>query len=239
MAIQWEVHMAKRIHSTLDVLEWAKEGSTEQEVVGIFWNKLCETLKLSEHSDAKEVLETLRLDGGNTLVNFFRDEGVAYSEVVFDVAKTLKPVFEEAAFRKNDVTSCEKYVLRRMEVNEDEIQALCDGVRKKGVDDAVKAELQKAGVKATAATVAVVATRQVTAQLAKQVTKTAARKVAQAAAKQATKEVAKTVVKSISGVLAVWTAVDIAGPAKRKTIPAVTYIALLRKLFYAAHENEA
>ena len=70
---------------------------------------------------------------------------------------------------------------------------------------------------------------------AKKAAKKAAQKTAQKAAEEMGKQVAKQLLIRIMGALNIfliaWTVIDVAGPAMRKTIPSVTYVALLRQLY--------
>jgi uncharacterized protein YaaW (UPF0174 family) len=216
---------------TLKVLKWAKEMSNETEIVKMFWDELVTKLGLNKSATAEEILDEIRLFGGNTFVNFFRGEGVPYREVAYDVAKSLKKFYETKEFNGHDLETIEYYVLKKMEIQNEDINEICNYI----LDASNQNVFQNAAANAAQKAVVEGVGLAVGQQLAKTTAQRAAQKAAQKAAEEMGKQVAKQVlVRAISALnvfLALWTVVDIAGPAMRKTIPCVTYIALLRQLY--------
>lgn len=227
------------------VLEWA--SSCPDETVRMFWQKLCEAVNEPETASASRVYAELRAYGGNTIANMFRGEGVPYAEVAFDVASTLNGMFSADPFREGDVEACERFVLKKMEVKDDDLRAMCAGIDDGGVGPAVRAQAGFAASVAAAEAAAYQAARFAAQEAAKraaaeaakaagkkaaaQAAKAAARKAAQAAAQQVAKQVLARVLAALNVALLALTVIDLAGPAKRVTIPAVTYVALLRKIY--------
>jgi len=168
---------------TLEVLKWAHDAARDDEIVAMFWEELCKAVHEPLSASAEKVLSELCEYGGNTIANLFRGHGVDYAEVAYDVACALKPWLDDKPFSEGDIEACERYVLKRMEVQEDDLTKLIDAVR---------------------------------ATVGKQVAR-------------------QQVLRALSVVLLAWTVIDIAGPAMRVTIPGVTYVALLRKLYQSVH----
>lgn len=225
---------------TLEVLQWAKQTSSENEAVRMFWEKLCDAISEEPDISADAALRELRFYGSNTLLRPFRDNPISYSEVAYDVADTLKPMFREGdRFREGSLSSCEDYVLEKMKVSRDDVEKICGAIGRSSENQAIKDVAKKAGAAvavegagvAVAKVVAQEVAKQVAADASKKVASKAAQKAAEQAAKEVAKQVAQRVIASVNIFLAAWTVVSIAGPAMRVTIPAVTYIALIRKMY--------
>jgi uncharacterized protein YaaW (UPF0174 family) len=225
---------------TIEMLEWAKNIASENEAVAMFWNELCRATKEPTTALPSRVLSKLKLYGGNSIANACRGEGVAYTEIAYDVAKILKPLFHDKSFSEDNVESCEAYILTRMEVKEDDIAKICETINKTGTNQAIRDQIKKASVKTTAAGgatvlvgkgVAKVAAKRAVIEASKQVTKKAAQKVAQEVAKQAARQLLIRMTTALNIIMSLWIIVDIAGPARRVIIPGVTYTALLRRLY--------
>lgn len=240
----------------LQLLTWAREHRTD-EVVRSFWRPLCSVLGLETTAAPEEVLQRLRLSGGNTLVNLVRRDGVRYTEIAFDVACRLRGLLRRTPFVRGDVAACERFVLSAMGVNEQDLSQLqrtfvdrVDDVSVAArtramvidttVQEAIKAAARKVEEKA-GLTAAGELSRQTVQQTGKKAASAAGRAVARQTAKKASEEVARHAMRlavsraltSVHVALWAWTIVDLAGPAYRKTIPAVTYIAMLRRLHQA------
>ena len=242
------------MYDTLSVLNWARDYGKKNDIVKLFWDKLCDTLGMPATSSGYEILSEARSYGGNTFVNVIRGEGVPYVEVAYDVAGTLLPTFKWAKdYQKGDLVSIERYVLKQMEVSDDDLKKISKGIEsttndiitdntaKRGVSTAV-AEFtaysigKKLGSKAAKAVLekaAEAAVKKAAKKTAGAAAKKAARKATEIAAKQVAKQVLAKVIAALNIVFLAWAVVDIAGPAMRKTIPSVTYIALLRQI----HQN--
>jgi len=231
---------------TLEILTWAQAASTSNEVVAMFWNKLRDAVNEPSTASAPRILSELQAYGGNTIVNFFREGGVAYEQVAYDVADALRPMFDARVFAEGDVSACETFVLRRMEISEDDLRKLGAAVEGHGMKNAVSAQVTKAsgiaavevgGVVAAQQVAKVAATaagKRVIAEAGKQIAKRAAKEAAKRVAAATAKQVLARVVLGLNILLAALTLVSLAGPARRVTIPGVTYVALLRRLHGAA-----
>ena len=242
------------MENTESVLNWAANYNKENDVVKMFWDQLCHTLGMSASSTGNEILGEVRAYGGNTFANWFRGDGVPYVEVAYDVADALRPTLTWARdYKKGDLVSIEKYVLKQMEISDDDVNQILKGTKmatdakirkkilKEGVPKIATAVIANTVVKKFASKAAEAVLKKAAEAAAKKAAKKAAAAAAKKAARKAAEEAAKQVAKqalirlmaAINIALVVWTVVDIAGPAMRKTIPSVTYLALLRQL----HKN--
>jgi uncharacterized protein YaaW (UPF0174 family) len=237
----------------LELLSWAREHRRD-EVVRSFWRPLCSVLGLETTAAPEAVLRRLRLSGGNTLVNLVRRDGVCYAEIAYDVACRLRGLIKRRPFARGDVARCERFVLSEMGVSEQDLSQLqrafvdrvddisfaaqaramvIDATVKEAIKEAAKTVEEKAGL-----TAAGELGKQTVQQTGKRAASAAGRAVARQTAKKASEEVARHALRlavsraltSVHVALWAWTIVDLAGPAYRKTIPAVTYIAMLRRL---------
>jgi uncharacterized protein YaaW (UPF0174 family) len=215
---------------TLEVLKWAHDAARDNEIVAMFWEELCKAVDEPLSASAEKVLSELCEYGGNTIANLFRGHGVDYAEVAYDVACALKPWLDDKPFSEGDIEACERYVLKRMEVQEDDLTKLIDAVRAT-VGSHVNSQVGKNVGEAAAKAVASAAMR----QAANKVAEAAAKIVAREVGKRIARQVIAQVLRSLSLVFLAWTVIDIAGPAMRVTIPGVTYVALLRKLYHSVH----
>lgn len=185
-----------------------------------------------------EILEEIRLFGGNSFANLFRSSGPEYLEVVQDVAK------------KFGVKKVESYGL--VELEEELIQTILRDALKKssGQERAdMEAILTEAGLGKKDLSALLSGSSLLTllgARMAGLVTYQVAAIVANAIAKQALGHGIKLAAAGAAGVAVgrgvavflgpvgwvitgVWTAIDLAGPAFRVTVPCVLHIAMLRQ----------
>jgi len=231
------------------VLRWA--SASDVEAVKVLWRYLCKAVRQPETAPSERVASELSEYGGNSIANFFRSKGVPYEEVAGDVAKALrgfveKMTFQEAPFDKNNLESCERFVLEKMKVSQEDLRALCDAVKSRGEEEAREAAgaggVAKAALRTVGGQVGVRvaafagerAAQRVAAESAKQVGKRAAKAAAQKAGAEVSKQVLTRIVTGVNVVLTAWAVVDLAGPALRVTIPAVTFVALLRQQYISA-----
>ena len=222
---------------TLEVLRWARKTALEDEIVDMFWSKLCKAVREPKTASAGRVISEIGAYGGNTIVNVFRTSGGrSYDKVAYDVAKTFQPRAVPRQFSRKNTESCERFVLRVMGVRESELSDLRDALKAKRVSSIVKTQRNGAAKEVAKATARSAAT-----QAAKMVAAAAAKRALTRTAEESTKLVARQVflqtIRALSAILLVWGVVDVAGPAKRVTIPAVTWVALLRKL-HAGVKND-
>ncbi len=155
-----------------------------------------------------ELANEIRLDGGNTLVNLFRGwEGVAYKEIVEDVASKLDvEVPDSTALRVNEI---EERILTAIAkrywdgLTEEERKDLVEQIKEIDPNisgDIVKYAIQHSVIGATIGPIISVFGSRLPAML----------------------------VPFLDVILTGWTIIDIAGPAYRKTVHTVVQIAILR-----------
>ena len=176
-----------------------------------------------------EQIEEFRLFGGNSFANFFRGEGPAYSEILRDVAKRNKVSFS----KRNTNEQIEQYLLQKMFT--DSINAASD--------DELKNMLEELGFPTANFTrQAAIATLMVAwkaggfqsyillVSVVNAVMKFLVGRGLSFAANAALTRIASIMMGPIGWVLtALWTIIDIAGPAYRVTVPAVIQIAYIRQ----------
>ena len=190
--------------------------------------------------DVEELVNDLRKWGSNTFVTWLIrfGDGVSYQEVTQDVA----------SFLQADVTSCkdetdyetailakvlEKYLEKASPEERDKVNEILDQARRDaGAFGKHASGVTAAGGLALSSLITILgreAAKRVIGQIVKQViTRVIARQAAQQSAKVAAR-VAGLAIPLINVAFAIWLAIDIAGPAYRKTVPAVIRIALLRQ----------
>lgn len=209
--------------NTLQVIEWAKAASEDNVVVKVFWEKLCEAANEKPVASPEKIYSEIKLYGSNTLRIIDRPEGVPYHEVAADVADKLAgwAFWQKSPYGYDTIDNCERFVLEKMEISGDDLDKLRDSVSfKANKEAALNAIGDVAGDYAKVAGVAVVG-----AVVAKQI------------GLQIAKQIVLQIAKGLNIFLAALIVIDIAGPAYRCTIPGVTYIALLRKMYIAAQKG--
>ena len=172
--------------------------------------------------------------GGNTFANILRGgKGVLYKEILVEVAKVLKVPFHP----EQDTTTIEEYLLKTIikksleNLSEKELKKILSEMNinvkgnapgKKALIIAIQTSL-KAGGFATYQFAVIVANI-----VAKQIIGKGLSFTANALL---TKWLSVLINPFATIVMAIWTAIDIAGPAYRVTIPATIYIAALRQIY--------
>jgi hypothetical protein len=189
------------------VLNWAALAQEGDDTVREFWKSLCDLFDVRPTVTGQGILELLRTAGSHDVADISRDEPVPYSEVCRHIAEKFRPLPEDAECPKEDILSCERYILKRMEISEDDLETLSSAMGHGGKDP------KKAAERAMGE---------------------ASKKVASEVENQAAKLVRAGILIAVDIALAERTLYDLAGPADRKTIPGVAYVALLRKLHAAA-----
>lgn len=238
---------------TIVTLEWAREAARHDETVRLFWDKLADAVNEPREASPERILDEVRSYGSNSITSFFRGGAVEYAEVAYDTAEALAGFWSSSGCPEDDVIGCERYVLQKMKVESNDLDQIAAAIVDRGSDaalrgglanvsrvvatttaqSALQAALNAAASRAMATTGREVATKaaaEVAKATAKKAAQAAAHKAAQEAAKQAAALVAKRVLAALNIMLAAWTVIDLAGPAKRITIPAITFVALLRQL---------
>lgn len=219
------------------VLEIASNEDLET-LVEYLKNKLSEFLTVhesyKEHSPnhveyADLIAKEIRDMGGNTFVNIFRGEGPSYKEIVCDVADKLGAPYNKA----KPIDDIENAILEK--ILEQSLEQMTD---------AEKAELLKelsgkAGVKTGGLVAASLInifraggfrSYQLTVIIANQI----ARMILGHGLKFATGAALTRTASILTGpigwvITGIWTAIDLAGPSYKVTIPSVIHVAMLRK----------
>lgn len=186
------------------------------------------------HQLVDDIVYELRTFGGNTIVNKIRGAGVAYAEILRDVAAQLKvKTAKDASVEERELAVLLKILDESVKkMSPDERGALEDEFRKAGVKNVdlgagapVAALLAQAGVQLTGflayKTAAIVANA-----IARVLLQRGLSLGANAALMRLLGIAAGPVGWAISGI---WTAADVAGPAYRVTIPCVCHVAFLRQ----------
>ncbi len=182
-----------------------------------------------------EIAHHIRLFGGNTLVNFFREEGPPYEEIVRDVANKLGVDFNY----DDSVEQVEMKILlkilndafdERMSANEKkEFIKACEqeGINKKDFRTGFP-------MAALLAQLAVRSSGFLAYKIAVIVANSAARALLGHGLKVATNAALTRLIGIAAGpigwvITGLWTAISVAGPAYRVTIPCVLHVAYLRQ----------
>ena len=182
---------------------------------------------------ANLIAKEIREFGGNSFVNVWRKEGPAYKEIVCDVAKALKAPFNKESSIERIETSILETILSKAlaDMSDEEKTTILKEFEKEN-----KFEWKNlTGPSLTTAILGLFnAGGFASYQLAVMITKAIATSIFHTTLPFVAYT---TLTKSLSIVFGpigwiitgAWAAVDIAGPAKRVTIPCVIYIAMLRK----------
>ncbi len=220
------------------VLEIASNNDLEA-LVEYLKTKLSETLTVQEfykihepvHSEYADLIaKEIRDMGGNSFANVFRGcEGPSYHEMVCDVASKIKAPYN----KEKDIEDIENAILEKIltkaldEMSDEDRQKLMDEMGEKG-------DLSKGGI-TTSAFIAIFRSGgfysyQLTLIIANQI----ARVILGRGLMLATNATLMRVTSILTGpigwaITGLWTAVDLAGPAYKVTIPCVIHIAMLRK----------
>jgi small GTP-binding protein len=189
---------------------------------------------LRSRAAADEIAHNLRRMGSNDLATLFRGgEGVPYSEVVFDVAEKLKATgaSKEAPVEQNEAKVLEKLFADSLEqMTMDERRALFQSMNLDvknyaiggGAAILVQQLIREFGGFATYRFSVVIANMIARALLGSGLS---------FAANAAITRVVGTMLGPIGWIATgAWLAYDLAGPAFRKTVPAVVYVAMLRQM---------
>ncbi len=177
-----------------------------------------------------EISAELQLFGGNTIANkILRGYGVRYEEICRDVAKRLKVNLNEAA----SVENIESQIL--MKVLEDAWDKMNDGEKRAFLDEL---GIEHSKLPNSLPMIAVQAAIRASGFLAYQIAVIVANEVAKHVLRRGLTVAAnRGVAKGLSvlagpiglAIAALWTAIDLAGPAYRVTIPSVIQVSLIRR----------
>ena len=132
--------------NTEQVLAWAARAQERNDTVRELWEALCDRFDVGTKATGEGVLQLLRKAGSPDVADIFRDKPASYPEVCRYVAEKLRPGCDDAGCMEEDVLSCEKYVLKRMKISEDDLETLCSSIRdrrKSQADEAGAVETQR------------------------------------------------------------------------------------------------
>ena len=177
---------------------------------------------------ADNIAEELQLYGGNTFMNILRGHGVEYRELLVDVCNKMKVNFNEQAsiemieydlLQKILVDSLDNMTVVELKNMMDEMNIPNQGFGKQAMVAALQIAIKRGGF--TAYKIAVIVANAVCKALL-------GRGLTIAANAALTRWLSFLAGPIGWTVTAIWTAIDIAGPAYRVTIPAVVQVAYMR-----------
>lgn len=216
----------EQLKSLVDILVFDKDGKKR------YSESLSNTRAFNEcyPNNLKPLIPAIsneiQLFGGNSILNFFRQHGVSYREILEDVCDRLKvnynkklstELIEAELLRKVAVTVVEK-------MSEEDIKAFDANLDKTRLMDAVLND-RGGSVLAISAIVVSQFTKQIGTQVVKLFGKALATRLTAFA------------VPIINVLAIVWTAFDIASPAYRVTTPFTLTVAFIRKQMKTSPEN--
>lgn len=185
-----------------------------------------------KYTKVSVLIDDIRTNGGNTFANLIRGNGVEYDEIVRDVANKLKVNYHKNA--QTDAIEIE--IIKKLISDEFEKMSL---EQKKEILETIGADNVNAVIAAPAMLAGLLAARLSGFAIYK-LAAMAANAVARAVLNRGLAFGANAALMRGMGVAlgpvgwvvtGAWFAVDIAGPAYRKTIPSVIQIALLRQKY--------
>ena len=206
--------------NTERVLNWAERAQERDDTVREIWKALCDRFNVNTTTTGERVLQLLRKAGSYDVADIFRDEPISYPEVCFYIAEILRSMFDDADRTKKDILSCEMYVLKRMDIPEDDLERLCSAIQGRGMSVANEVGAANAIRRTAVEGVAVTAAR-------------IAPKEAAEVENQVARLVFARILLAVDIALEELTLIGITIPAYRKAIPGITYVALLRILHAA------
>jgi len=189
-------------------------------------------------ADGPEKLgDEIRLDGSNSIASLFRGKGVDYLEMVRNVADTMDVPYteeqdEESIERDILGKTIQQYLENASKVERKEIEKILESAGK-GYNNISKDNLLislsggalalligQIGAKAVSKIVQRIVTRLIGLQVGKETGKRAMQAIGFA-------------IPLLNATMIAWTAIEMAGPAYRKTVPSVIEIAMIRLEFAA------
>ena len=210
----------------------------------IIMKKMTETLSIedeykSHYPDHRQyadlIAKEIRDFGGNSIANVFRGEGPPYREIVWDVAKTVKAPFSRGAALEETEASILATILEKAleKMSEEErtelLEEICQSNRSAivGGSGAVFLAAFKAGGFTSYKLMLIVVNAVVKATINRGLPL-----VANAALARTMGIATGPIGWALTSLL---TLIQIAGPSYKVTIPAVAYVAMLRKMHSTSH----
>ncbi len=187
-----------------------------------------------QHQVVDDIVHELRTFGGNTIANVVRGAGVAYEEIVRDVASQLKVTTAKQA------TVEERELAILLKILDDSIKKMSPEERGALEDEFKRAGASTVNLSSGLPVAAILAQAgvQLSGFLAYKTAAIVANAVAKALLGRGLSFGANAALMRILGIAAgpvgwaisgLWTAVDLAGPAYRVTIPCVCHVGFLRQ----------
>ncbi|PDX42423.1 hypothetical protein BB474_00530 [Helicobacter pylori] len=178
---------------------------------------------------AERIAEELQCYGGNSFMNFFRDEGVLYKEILCDACDHLKVNYNEKSptslIEQNMLSGILQKSLEKM--SDEEIRELCDELGVKNTNKLGKQALSTAAL--TLFRMGGFKSYQLALIVANAVIKAIFQRGLSLGANAALTRGLSILTGPVGWIITgVWTAIDIVGPAYRVTIPACILVATLR-----------
>ncbi|WRC00413.1 DUF3944 domain-containing protein [Helicobacter pylori] len=177
----------------------------------------------------ERIAEELQRYGGNTFANLFRSEGVLYKEILCDVCDHLKVNYN----KKTETTLIEQNMLSKIlersleEMDDEEVKEMCDELSIKNTDNLNRQALSAATL--TLFKMGGFKSYQLAVIVADAVIKAIFQRGLSLGANAALTRGLSILTGPVGWIITgVWTAIDIAGPAYRVTIPACILVATLR-----------
>ncbi len=177
----------------------------------------------------ERIAEELQRYGGNSFMNFFRDEGVLYKEILCDVCDYLKVSYNE----QSETSLIEQNMLAKIleksleKMSDEELKEMCDELSIKNTNNLNRQALSAATL--TLFKMGGLKSYQLAVIVADAVAKTILGRGLSLAGNQALTRTLSFLTGPVGWIITgVWTAIDIAGPAYRVTIPSCIVVATLR-----------
>ncbi|WP_187835633.1 DUF3944 domain-containing protein [Helicobacter pylori] len=211
-----------------DALVYDKDGEKRHN------EKLTSSIEYKRHGDdyakyAEKIAEELQHYGANSFASALRDTGVLYREILCEVCNKLKVNYN----KKSDTTLIEENMLSSIlqksleKMSDEEIRELCDGLGVKNTNKLGKQALSTAAL--TLFKMGGFKSYQLAVIVANAVAKTILGRGLSLAGNQVLTRTLSFLTGPVGWIITgVWTAIDIAGPAYRVTIPACIVVATLR-----------
>ncbi|MCQ2878935.1 DUF3944 domain-containing protein [Helicobacter pylori] len=211
-----------------EVLVFGKDGEKRHN------EKLTSSIEYKRHGDdyakyAERIAEELQYYGSNSFASFIKGEGVLYKEILCDVCDKLKVNYN----KKTETTLIEQNMLAKIlersleEMDDEEVKEMCDELSIKNTDNLNRQALSAATL--TLFKMGGFKSYQLAVIVANAVAKTILGRGLSLAGNQVLTRTLSFLTGPVGWIITgVWTAIDIAGPAYRVTIPACIVVATLR-----------
>ncbi|MGL2559292.1 DUF3944 domain-containing protein [Helicobacter pylori] len=221
-----------------EVLVFGKDGEKRHN------EKLTSSIEYKRHGDdyakyAERIAEELQYYGSNSFASFIKGEGVLYKEILCDVCDKLKVNYN----KKTETTLIEQNMLSKIlersleEMDDEEVKEMCDELSIKNTDNLNRQALSTATL--TLFKMGGFKSYQLAVIVANAVAKTILGRGLSLAGDQVLTRTLSFLTGPVGWIITgVWTAIDIAGPAYRVTIPACIVVATLRLKTQQASEDK-